>query len=205
MFIVIRCGCLRWSCCWRRLPWATGRSSSVRFCVISLLGAFAVSRSVLPRLLGSDGLCCDRGHAVLRGAALGPATRADGGPIRVAETSCRKRSHRAAARHRESRQLGALLLALGVGLPTLPRGPRPERRQASRRLPPAPTVAAASAAAATSTTAATPADAAGAYRVFVPIDAQQKPTGGKVYLPEPFYQELYRRASSPGPAASRTG
>ena len=33
------------------------------------------------------------------------------------------------------------------------------------------------------------------YRVFVPIDAQRKPTGGKVYLPEAFYQELYRRAA----------
>ena len=33
------------------------------------------------------------------------------------------------------------------------------------------------------------------YRVFVPVDAQQKPVGGKVYVPEAFYQELYRRAA----------
>ena len=30
--------------------------------------------------------------------------------------------------------------------------------------------------------------------MLVPIDAQHKPTGGKLYLPEPFYRELYRRA-----------
>jgi hypothetical protein len=33
------------------------------------------------------------------------------------------------------------------------------------------------------------------YRVFVPVDARQKPVGGKVYLPEAFYQELYRHAA----------
>ena len=32
------------------------------------------------------------------------------------------------------------------------------------------------------------------YRVFVPVDARQKPVGGKVYVPETFYQELYRHA-----------
>ena len=32
------------------------------------------------------------------------------------------------------------------------------------------------------------------YRVLVPIDAQRKPTGGMVYVPEAFYQELYRHA-----------
>ena len=35
------------------------------------------------------------------------------------------------------------------------------------------------------------------YRVLVPIDAKKKPTGGKVYVPEPLYQELYRRAAAP--------
>ena len=44
--------------------------------------------------------------------------------------------------------------------------------------------------AATSTTAPSP-----PYRVFVPVDAQRKAVGGKVYLPEAFYQELYRRAA----------
>jgi len=34
------------------------------------------------------------------------------------------------------------------------------------------------------------------YRVFVPIDAHQKPVGDKVYLPEPFYRELHRRAAA---------
>ncbi len=34
------------------------------------------------------------------------------------------------------------------------------------------------------------------YRVLVPIDAQKKPTGGKVYVSEPLYQELYRRAAA---------
>ena len=33
------------------------------------------------------------------------------------------------------------------------------------------------------------------YRVFVPVDARQKPVGGRVYVPEAFYQELYRRAA----------
>ncbi len=33
------------------------------------------------------------------------------------------------------------------------------------------------------------------YRVFVPVDARQKAVGGKVYLPEAFYQELYRHAA----------
>ncbi len=33
------------------------------------------------------------------------------------------------------------------------------------------------------------------YRVFVPVDARQKPVGGKLYVPEAFYQELYRRAA----------
>ena len=35
------------------------------------------------------------------------------------------------------------------------------------------------------------------YRVFVPVDAQRKPVGGKVYVPEAFYQELYRHAVAP--------
>ncbi len=34
------------------------------------------------------------------------------------------------------------------------------------------------------------------YRVFVPIDEEKKPTGDKVYLPEEFFDELYRRASA---------
>ena len=42
-----------------------------------------------------------------------------------------------------------------------------------------------------------PAAAPPMYRVLVPIDADKKPTGGKVYVPEPFYQELYRRAAAP--------
>ena len=33
------------------------------------------------------------------------------------------------------------------------------------------------------------------YRVFVPIDAEKKPIGDKFYLPENFYNELYRRAA----------
>jgi hypothetical protein len=34
------------------------------------------------------------------------------------------------------------------------------------------------------------------YRVFIPIDSAKKPTGDKVYLPEKFYNELYRRAAA---------
>ncbi len=34
------------------------------------------------------------------------------------------------------------------------------------------------------------------YRVFIPIDAEKKPVGQKVYLPEMFYNELYRRAAA---------
>ena len=33
------------------------------------------------------------------------------------------------------------------------------------------------------------------YRVFVPIDDEKKPVGDKVYLPEKFFNELYRRAA----------
>ena len=33
------------------------------------------------------------------------------------------------------------------------------------------------------------------YRVFVPVDERRKPVGGKVYVPEAFYQELYRHAA----------
>ncbi len=34
------------------------------------------------------------------------------------------------------------------------------------------------------------------YRVFVPIDDEKKPVGDKVYLPEKFFNELYRRAAA---------
>jgi hypothetical protein len=34
------------------------------------------------------------------------------------------------------------------------------------------------------------------YRVFVPADAAKNPVGDKVYLPEAFYSELYRRAEA---------
>jgi hypothetical protein len=35
------------------------------------------------------------------------------------------------------------------------------------------------------------------YRVFVPIDADKKPAGDKVYVSETFYRELYRHAAAP--------
>ncbi|MEN6558920.1 MAG: hypothetical protein ABFC54_12140 [Thermoguttaceae bacterium] len=35
------------------------------------------------------------------------------------------------------------------------------------------------------------------YRVLVPIDARQKPIGDKLYVPESFYQTLYRRTAAP--------
>ena len=34
------------------------------------------------------------------------------------------------------------------------------------------------------------------YPVFIPVDGRQRPTGGKYYVPEPFYDQLYRRASA---------
>jgi hypothetical protein len=34
------------------------------------------------------------------------------------------------------------------------------------------------------------------YSVFVPVDEHQQPSGGKYYVPEPFYDRLYRRAAS---------
>ncbi len=34
------------------------------------------------------------------------------------------------------------------------------------------------------------------YRVFVPVDEHQQPNGGKYYVPEPFYDQLYRRSAS---------
>ena len=33
------------------------------------------------------------------------------------------------------------------------------------------------------------------YQVFVPVDEQQQPTGRRVYVPEPLYDQLYRRAA----------
>ena len=35
------------------------------------------------------------------------------------------------------------------------------------------------------------------YRVLTPVDDNKKPTGGKVYVSEPLYQELYRRRRRP--------
>ena len=43
---------------------------------------------------------------------------------------------------------------------------------------------------------ATAASASPVYRVFVPTDAAKKPLGDKVYVPERFYNELYRRAEA---------
>ena len=34
------------------------------------------------------------------------------------------------------------------------------------------------------------------YRVFVPVDEHDRPSGGKYYVPEPFYDQLYRRTAS---------
>ncbi len=34
------------------------------------------------------------------------------------------------------------------------------------------------------------------YRVLIPIDAEKNPAGGKVYVPEPLYQTLFRRSAS---------
>ena len=34
----------------------------------------------------------------------------------------------------------------------------------------------------------------GAYKILVPINADQEPSGSTYYVPEPFYRELYRRA-----------
>jgi hypothetical protein len=34
------------------------------------------------------------------------------------------------------------------------------------------------------------------YSVFIPVDERQQPVGGKYYLPEPLYDQLYRRAAS---------
>ena len=34
------------------------------------------------------------------------------------------------------------------------------------------------------------------YPVFVPVDERQRPTGGKYYVPEPFYDQLYHRAAA---------
>ena len=36
------------------------------------------------------------------------------------------------------------------------------------------------------------------YRVLTPVDENKTPTGGKVYVSEPLYQELYRRAAAAG-------
>jgi hypothetical protein len=34
-----------------------------------------------------------------------------------------------------------------------------------------------------------------AYGVFIPVDDKQHPTGGEYYVPEPLYEQLYRRAA----------
>ncbi|HOM16956.1 MAG TPA: hypothetical protein PLQ00_06475, partial [Thermoguttaceae bacterium] len=41
------------------------------------------------------------------------------------------------------------------------------------------------------------------YRVFIPIDEKEQPTGDPYQVPEPFYQYLRRRAPSAVPSASR--
>ncbi|MCC6123559.1 MAG: hypothetical protein IT426_01205 [Pirellulales bacterium] len=43
---------------------------------------------------------------------------------------------------------------------------------------------------------AAPVSAPPVYRVFVPTDAANKPVGDKVYVPESFYRELFRRAGA---------
>jgi hypothetical protein len=77
-------------------------------------------------------------------------------------------------------QLGLVLLGVLIALPTggVARGETPQER-GNGNPPNSP-----------------PRQNSPAYRVFVPIDAEKKPSGGKVYLPEPFYQELYRRGAA---------
>ena len=90
--------------------------------------------------------------------------------------------------------VGRLLLAMAVGFSTgaVARADGPPAAPASAS---AAAIGDFPAATPHTAVAAPPPDAAaGAYRVFVPINAQQKPAGDTVYLPEPFYQELYRRA-----------
>ena len=68
--------------------------------------------------------------------------------------------------------LALALLLLGRSAHAAP----PEKKAPEKRAPPAP------------------------YSVFIPVDEHDQPTGGKYYVPEPFYEQLYRRA---GPAAEK--
>ena len=80
-------------------------------------------------------------------------------------------------------QVGVVLLALvALLLGSAARGAEPEQPASP------PKESAAKAAAATKAAAA-------AQPVFIPIDEHQQPTGGKYYVPESFYDRLYRRAA----------
>ncbi len=68
--------------------------------------------------------------------------------------------------------LALALLLLGRSAHAAP----PEKKAPEKKAPPAP------------------------YSVFIPVDEHDQPTGGKYYVPEPFYEQLYRRA---GPAAEK--
>ena len=48
------------------------------------------------------------------------------------------------------------------------------------------------------TPAARPSKVIPVYDVFIPVDGQQQPTGGKYYVPEGFYRQLYQRAAEAG-------
>jgi hypothetical protein len=52
------------------------------------------------------------------------------------------------------------------------------------------------------TAVASPAGGSPLYRVFIPVDDQQQPTGDPYQVPEPFYQYLRRRAQMMAPSAS---
>lgn len=143
--------------------------------VIAWLVVFAASALLLP-----SGLAPIASSAVVgmlfsvaigwrrqRAAQAAPATRAEDSLTVSAATP-------------NSLQVGAVLLALGIGWAT---GARASGQTAADLPDSAPGLG----------VATRRADGAPPYRVMVPIDAHQKPTGDRVYLPEPFYQELLRR------------
>jgi hypothetical protein len=86
--------------------------------------------------------------------------------------------------------------ALAVDWPPRPRSwpeTRPEKIDTKQKSPRTAPEEAVPGSASTASSPAVPPP----YRVFVPVDAQRKPVGGKVYVPEALYQELYRHAAAP--------
>ena len=163
--------------------------------MLLLLGLCGAAALVLPRLLAS--IASSGGLGLIVGLALhwawrrnGTALPANGPPDRRDHKPASDTTVTAAVR------LGAVLLAVVTALTTCgaARGEEPtNRKPESQRDAEVPHGSNGKA-----QPAAPPREeqAPPIYRVFIPTDAEKKPVGDKVYLPEPFYRELHRRGAA---------